>query len=74
MALVAAPQQHQMQRQPTPAGHPVAQSKGHPATGQIGEHEPSHQEMAASSPNPGAALAHHRLAIAEPAPNLSLTR
>ena len=68
------PQQHQVQRQPAPAGHPVAQSKGHPACSQIGEHEPSHQQMAASSPNSGGALGHHRLAIADPAPNLSLTR
>jgi hypothetical protein len=27
--------------------------------------------MAASSPNPGGALGHHRLAIADPAPNLT---
>jgi hypothetical protein len=58
-------QQRQVQRQPAPADHPRPE-QGSPRQRQIGEHEPSHQEMAASSPN-AQALGHHRLAIADPA-------
>ena len=45
-------QQHQVQGEPATEGHPVAEGERHPASGQVGEHEPSDQEMAAGSPDP----------------------
>jgi hypothetical protein len=44
--VAGRPQQHQVQGQPAPTAYPVAEGERHLTGGQVGQHEPGHQEMA----------------------------
>jgi hypothetical protein len=50
MALVAAPSSTRCRASQPPADYPVAQGEHHPTGGQVGQHEPGHEEMAAGLP------------------------
>jgi hypothetical protein len=54
------PEQHQVHRQPAPAGDPVAEGHRHPAGRQVGNNESGHQQVAAGPPTPSAFRRHRR--------------
>jgi hypothetical protein len=60
--VTGRPQQYQVQGQPAPADYPVAQGERHPTGGQVGQHEPGHQEMAAAPPALPGRPGYHRWA------------
>jgi len=69
------PQQHQVQRQPGPAGHPVAKGEGRSGGRQVAEHQAGHQDLASGPPaTPWPVRPHRRGLDAPRAASLSPTR